>query len=928
MKCLCKLILYIYMLTPISLFAQVEPGVLSVDFNNASIQQVVADIESKADFHFFYDARQLDSLRITVKIISEPLSVILGKAFQNTPVKFSIDKDRNVFLTIEREIYASLPYGLFDTERDTSRIAGQAERATFAQLYDQREQGSVISTQENKLVEIGIKTSQLPSGSVALAGYIRDAANGAPIIRAAVFTDFPRIGTYTDQFGFYSLILPRGTHNLNIKALGITDTKRRIILYSEGKLDIEIKTQVLSLREVVISAENSANVRNVQMGVEKLSIATIKQVPVVFGEADIVRVMLTLPGVKSVGEASNGFNVRGGAVDQNLILFDDLTIYNPSHFFGFFSAFNPDVVKDVELYKSSIPARYGGRLSSVLDVKSKDGNTKKIAGTAGIGLLTSRLNVEGPIVKDKTSFIVGGRTTYSNWMLKLLPEDSNYKDSKASFYDANLRLSHKINEKSNLYLTGYISNDDSNLNSDTSYAYSNKNFSLKWKHVFSSKFTAALVGGFSRYDYNTRSNINPVNAYKLEFDINQINGKADFTYYFNSKHTFDFGISSLQYKLNPGSLTPFADKSLIVRDIINQEQAYESALYFGDRFDLTSNLSFDLGVRYSMFNYMGPQSVNEYATGFPKSEPNLLGATDYEEGDIVKTYHGPEIRVSARYQLREDLSIKSGYNTLRQYIHVLSNTAAMAPTDIWKLSDPNIRPQFGDQVSLGLYKNFKSSTIETSVEGYYKRLKNYLDYRNGAVLVMNHNIEREVINTQGKAYGVEVLIKKLTGKLNGWLGYTYSRTLLKMDDPTAAQLINNGEYYPANFDKPHDVTLVGNFRFSHRFSMSLNTTYSTGRPITVPIGKYFYAGSLRARYSDRNQLRIPDYFRADLSMNIEGNHKIHQLTHSSWTLGMYNLTGRDNPYSTFFTSEKGVIKGYLLTVFGSAIPYVNYNIRF
>lgn len=928
MKLLRYLTLFIFLLASAALHAQQEPRVLSVDIRDATIKELVNDIESKSNFHFFYDARQLDSVRITVKIISEPLSFILKKAFENTPVKFTIDADRNVFLTRDKEIYAALPYGLFSSERDSSRMINQKEPSTLAQLYNQNEQGSVTSTQENKLVEIGIKTSQLQNGSVSLAGYIRDAANGAPIIRAAVFTDQPRIGTYTDQFGYYSLILPRGAHTLNIKALGITDTKRRIMLYSEGKLDIEIKTQVLSLREVVISAENSANVSNVQMGVEKLSIATIKRVPVVFGEADIVRVMLTLPGVKTVGEAANGFNVRGGAVDQNLILFDDLTIYNPSHFFGFFSAFNPDAVKDVELYKSSIPARYGGRLSSVLDVHSKDGNTKKIAGTAGIGLLTSRLNVEGPIVRDKTSFIAGGRTTYSNWLLRLLPEDSNYKDSKASFYDANLRLSHKINEKNNIYLTGYLSNDDSNLNSDTSYAYSNKNLSLKWKHVFSNKFTGVLIGGFSRYDYSTRSNINPVNAYKLGFDINQANVKADFNYYLSPKHTLDFGISSIQYKLNPGSYTPFAEESLIARDIIDPEQAFESGIYFGDRFDLTSNLSLDLGIRYSMFNYMGPQSISQYAPGLPRSEPNRLGGTLFEKGDLIKTYHGPELRFSARYQLTEDLSVKTGYNTLRQYIHVLSNTAAMAPTDIWKLSDPNIKPQYGDQASLGLYKNFKSNTIETSIEGYYKRLRDYLDYRNGAVLVMNHDIERDVINTRGKGYGVELLIKKLTGKINGWLGYTYSRTLLKMDDPTAAQLINNGQFYPSNFDKPHDLTLVGNYRFSHRFSMSLNTTYSTGRPITVPVGKYFYAGSLRARYSGRNQLRIPDYFRTDVSMNIEGNHKIHQLTHSSWTFGIYNLTGRDNPYSTYFTSEKGFIRGYRLSVFGNAIPYVNYNIRF
>jgi hypothetical protein len=927
MRVLSKLVAVLFLIVTTAQ-AQTRMQPISIDIDNATVQQLVSDIESKTDFHFFFDAEQLDSIRVTVKANSVPLAVVLKQAFDGTPVKFTIDSEGNVFLTKEKEIFATLPYGLFDHERDAERIANQKETLSATLMDSKVEEGSVTSSQESKLVEIGTKSGNAPGGTVSLAGYVRDAANGAAIIGAAVFTENPRVGTYTDQFGYYSLILPRGAHVLNIKALGITDSKRRIMLNAEGKLDIEIATQVLSLREVVISAESSANVRNVQMGVEKLSIATIKQVPVVFGEADVVRVMLTLPGVKTVGEAASGFNVRGGAVDQNLILFDDLTIYNPSHFFGFFSAFNPDVVKDVELYKSSIPARYGGRLSAVLDVSSKDGNTKKLAGTAGIGLLTSRLNVEGPLIKDKTSFIMGGRTTYSNWLLRLLPDDSEYRDSKASFYDANMRLSHKISEKSNLYITGYISNDDSNLNSDTSYAYSNKNLSLKWKHVFSNKFTSVLVGGYSGYQYNTSSDVNPVNAYQLGFDIRQLNGKADFNYYLSSKHTLDFGLSTIQYRLRPGSFTPVGGESLVARDIIDTEQALESALYLGDRFDLTSNLSLDLGVRYSMFNYQGPQDIDFYASGLPRSEANWTGTTSYKKGDFIKTYHGPELRFSARYQLSENLSVKTGYNTLRQYIHVLSNTVAMAPTDIWKLSDPNIKPQYGDQASLGIYRNFKSNTIETSIEGYYKRIKDYLDYKNGATLVMNHHIERDVINTDGKAYGVELLVKKLTGKLNGWLGYTWSRTLLRMNDPTAAQLINNGEFYPSSFDKPHDLTLVGNYRFSHRFSMSLNTTYSTGRPITVPVGKYFYGGSLRARYSGRNQLRIPDYFRTDISMNIEGNHKIHQLTHSSWTFGVYNLTGRDNPYSTYFTSQNGVIRGYRLSVFGNAIPYINYNIRF
>lgn len=907
--------------------AQVKPPPITVEFKDVRIQDFVKEIESKTKYHFYYNPAEFDSVRVTLSAKNESVSSILRLAFRNTGFSYTIDPNNNVFLTKGVEILASLPYGIFENEKDSLSWLMQKEPELIAELTTSVQENQ-ISSQESKQIQIGNKTAQLRPGNVTLVGYVRDAKTGAPEIGAAVFVESPRISTYTNQFGYYTLVIPRGPHILNIKALGIQDTKRNLMIYSDGKLDIEIQTQVLSLREVVISAEKSANVRNVQMGVEKLSISSIKQVPVAFGEADIVKVMLTLPGVKSVGEASNGFNVRGGAVDQNLILFDDLTIYNPSHFFGFFSAFNPDVIKDVELYKSSIPSRYGGRLSSVLDVNSRDGNTKKLSGTAGIGLLTGRLNIEGPIVKDKTSFILGGRTTYSNWLLKMLPESSGYKDAKASFSDLNLRISHAINNKNNLYLSGYLSDDNSNLGSDTTFAYGNQNLSMKWKHLFSNKLTGIFVGGLSRYQYNNNSIANATNAYKMAFDIQQANFKSDFNYYLSSKHTIDFGISTIRYDLNPGTFQPLGSQSLVKLNELAPEQAFESAIYFGDRFDLTSNLSMDLGVRYSMYNYMGPRSVNLYAPNLPKSESNVIGTASYKKGEMAKAYHGPELRMSARYQLSEDFSVKAGYNTLRQYIHLLTNTTAISPTDIWKLSDPNIRPQYGDQTSLGFYKNFKDNTIETSIEGYFKNLKDYLDYKSGANLILNHHIETDVINTKGKAYGVEFLVKKLSGKLNGWMGYTYSRTLLKMDDPNAGQIINGGKYYPANYDKPHDFSLVANYRFSHRFSASFNTAYSTGRPITVPIGKYFYAGSLRANYSDRNALRAPDYFRTDFSLNIDGNHKIHQRTHNSWTLGIYNVTGRDNAYSTYFTSEKGIIKGYQLSIFGSAIPFVNYNIRF
>ncbi|WP_316738074.1 carboxypeptidase-like regulatory domain-containing protein [Pedobacter aquatilis] len=921
MRNLTKFLTLFLSLIAIQSIAQDNKRLISVDFNQAKIEEVAKDIEAKSALKFYYDLATMDSLRVTLKADNKSVSFVLEQAFKDSDYHFAVS-GTNVFLTKTKQIRTLLADGYYPNTGNTKPTTVQ-EKDYF---NDNQVEKVAEATIENKIYAVGVKTNSIKPGKVTMAGYLRDVKSGEPIVGASIYSIDAKVGAMSDQFGFYSITLPTGKHTLNIKSVVSKDARRQIMLYSDGKLNIELQEQVMSLKEVKISADKIANIKSVEMGVNRLNIKDIKQVPSVFGEPDILRVVLTLPGVQSVGEASTGFSVRGGSQDQNLILLNDATIYNPSHFFGFFSAFNPDLVKDVQLYKSTIPERFGGRLSSVLEVNNREGNKKKITGTAGIGLITSRFNIEGPIDSNKTSFILGGRTTYSNWLLKLLPDD--YKQSKASFTDINLGISHQFNEKNNLYFSGYFSTDKFKLNSDTTYSYSNKNIALKWKHTFNNKIYGVFSAGADRYEYNINSEVNPVNAYSLDFNINQLNVKSDFTYYLSNNHTVNFGLSSIHYKLNPGSYQPLGDESLTRPDVIPAEQALESALYIGDKYDIGNNLSISAGVRYSLFNYLGPQTINNYAPGLPRTSVNQIDSTAYGKNKLIKTYQGPEIRLSARYNVNDNFSIKAAYNTLRQYIHLLSNTTAIAPTDVWKLSDPNIKPQFGSQVSLGLYKNFNAQTIETSVEVYYKKLKDYLDYRSGANLVLNHHIETDVLNTEGKAYGIEFFVKKTTGNLNGWMSYAYSRTLLKMNDPTVAVPINGGDYYPANYDKPHAFNFTGNYRFSHRFSISLNATYSTGRPITLPIAKYYYAGSERVFYSDRNAYRIPDYFRTDLSMNIEGNHKVHQRTHNSWTIGVYNLTGRQNAYSAYFTQEGGVIKGFQLSIFASAIPFVNYNIRF
>jgi len=594
--------------------------------------------------------------------------------------------------------------------------------------------------------------------------------------------------------------------------------------------------------------------------------------------------------------------------------------------FGLFSTFNPDIVDNMELYKSGIPAKYGGRISSVLEINTKDGNRKKFQGAASIGLLTSRLTLEAPLFKGKGSYIVAGRTTYSDWLLGMIPEKSGYKNGSAGFYDLNGSVNYKIDENNSVYLTGYYSRDRFRFTNKDQYAYQNANFSAKWRHIFNPRFTSIYVAGYDHYSYTTKDTSNVFNAYALDFAINQMFAKADFSYYLSNSHKLNAGINTIFYRLNPGNCLPANPQSLIREERLLTEKSLESAVYFSDQWEISHKWMVNAGIRYTMFNVLGPRIYNVYTPGHLPLLETVLGCDSAGKG-VVKTYHGPEFRLSLRYIIDDNTSVKAGVNTMRQNIHKISNTTVMSPTDTWKLSDAFIRPQTGIQYVVGLFRNFAKNTVETSIETYYKTMSNYLDYRGGAKLLMNPHIETEVAGVEGKAYGVELMLKKTQGKLNGWVSYTWSRTLLHRHEELASSA-NVNKWYPSDFDKPHEIKFVGNFKFTHRYSLSLNCDYSTGRPITLPISKYTFKGIEYVYYSERNKYRIPDFFRMDASFNIEAGHRLTKLTHSYFTFGVYNLTGRKNAYSVYYASENGVIKGYQLSIFGVPIPYISYNIKF
>ena len=825
-----------------------------------------------------------------VPLESQPTPDLLlpqGLSVKSQPVP----EQTNAALTVKgKQIYATLPPDFFSS----------GEKEEDDELLRLINAGNEMVTFANKVYEIG-QAENARGDRAVVHGTVRDVMSGEPL--AGVVVAGAKGGTYalTDNDGNFRLSLPLGENVLDFTGFTLEDLHLNVNVNSDGGLDVVMKEKITSLREVVVSAESMVNHRDSRMGIERVRINTISKIPSAFGESDVLKAVLTLPGVKSVGEASSGFNVRGGSTDQNLVLFNDGTIYNPSHFFGLFSAFNTDVINDIELYKSSIPAEFGGRISSVLDVRGREGNSKKVQGSLGLGLLTSRFHVEGPIQEDRTTFIVGGRTTYSNWIFNLLPKDTSYSGGKASFSDLNASITHRVDDKNTIQAYGYWSRDGFTFDGDTTFRYSNLDVSLKWRRTMSSSTGMTLVAGYDHYANIVDDNFNTVSAYKFTTGVDQGFVKIGFNTVINDRHTLSYGASTILYNLNAGHMRPLTDSSLVKDKLLPKDRGLEYAVYVSDNWKPGDKLSMDMGVRVAAFQALSPS----------------------------KFYAAPEVRLSAKYSILDQLTVKAGFNSMNQYIHLISNTSSISPMDAWRLSSDRLKPQKGWQAAAGLYWTIYDNSIDLSLETYYKRVANSLDYKSGAVLIMNDHLVDDLVGTYGKAYGVEFMIKKTLGKLNGWLAYTYSRSMLREMEDRGVETINGGEWYNAPHDKPHDFKLVGNYKFTHRYSLSVNVDYSTGRPVTIPVAVYKYGGGYRLAYSTRNSYRIPDYFRMDVALNIDPGHYLRKLTHMSITLGVYNVTGRKNPYSVYFNTRGGTsIDGYMVSVFATQIPYINLNLKF
>ncbi len=763
-----------------------------------------------------------------------------------------------------------------------------------------------------------------------LSGTISEAETGETLIGVNVIIPSLQAGTVTNQYGYYAITLPEGEHEVVYSSIGFATQKVTISLTENVKQDFALAEDSESLDEVVIEADSERlNVRSSQMSTNTLSVSTIKKIPVVLGEVDVIKSITLLPGVTSAGEGASGFNVRGGAADQNLILLDEATIYNSSHLFGFFSVFNPDAIKDLTLYKGGIPARYGGRISSVLDIYQKDGNKRDYHASGGIGLVASRLLLEGPIKKDVASFLVGGRSSYAHLFLPLFDNDNI-----AYFYDLNTKLSYNINKNNRLYLSGYFGRDVFEISDSFSNSFGNTTLNLRWNHLFNDKLFANLSLIYSDYYYG-------LNLKFAEFDfdsgIQNFNLKYDLTYYLSNNIDLRYGINSIYYKFNPGEINPTSEDSGINPLKLTDKYAWENAAYVDAEIELSDKISIQAGLRLSTFSRLGqdqlflyeddnPILYNESLDIYQKATP--VDTVSFSRSETIKSFANLEPRFSISYLLNDDTSIKASYNRMTQYVHLISNTTSPTPFDIYAPSGKYVEPQLADQVALGYFKNFKNYSLE--VETFYKKVKNRLDYVDDADLIANDAIEQIVLNGEARAYGLEMLFRKNTGKLQGWVAYTLSKSEQRTPGRTALESgINNGQWYNSPWDKTHDISITGQYELTNKWSFGANFIFQTGIPTTYPEGQYEYNGLVVPVYEARNSSRLTSYNRLDFSATWTPKPESTKRWKGEWVFSLYNLYNRKNAASISFRENTDISQNEAvrLSIFG-IVPSITYNFKF
>jgi hypothetical protein len=878
---------------------------ISGTFSGQTTAQLLENLEKQHDLRFYFQPNKLSNT---------PLSNL---TFDNTPLG-------KVLATVLN------PQGLtFVAYEDYAIIIATTSELNTAISENYLNQKQTLQTDEfPDAVVVGDKNAVSRSEKVTVRGKVIDGSNDKPVIGAFVVVESQKLNIATDTEGVFALELPVGLQTFEVKNAGFADNFQRVKVFGEGELTLKIYPKNIDLQEVVIRDAAKKNIRSTTIGVSELSIKQIKQLPSLMGEADVLKSLLTLPGVSNVGEGSSGFNVRGGNIDQNLILQDGAFILNPSHVLGLFSSFNPDAVKKVTLYKGHIPAQFGGRTSSVLDIKLKDGNMEKWSGFGGIGPISTKVLFEGPIVKGKTSLLIGGRTTYSDWVLNLV-SDPNLKKSAAEFYDTNVKLTQKIGQKGTFNLSFYRSFDNFRYSDQFGYGWETTTGTAAYNHIFNEKLSLNLtaVYGDNKNNFSYRD---ALGEGFLDNGFRYGRGKLNVVWQPVKQHSFNFGAETNAYFSRPENFEQKADGETVIRENYEKTKGQEIALYANDEMELTDWLSLSVGVRQTFYRNVGSEMVYKYTEGLPKRAVNIIDSTFYGTGEPIKTYAGFEPRLSLAFIIDKTSSVKLSYNRLFQFLHLITNTTASTPVDIWQLSNTHVAPQRADNYSLGYFKNFDEDAWETSIEVYYKGIDNLVEYKDFSQLLRNRNIETELIPSRGRAYGAELFIKRNKGALTGYFSYSYSRSSRQTAGVLSDEIINSNTWFPSNFDRPHNANIVMNWQLRKTMALSANFVYNSGRPLTAPTYNFsLNAGYPYINYSDRNAQRIPDYYRLDLSYTITRAAVRTKRFKGSLTFSVYNALFRRNAFSIFFRKEgTAPAQAYQLAVLGTALPAVTYNFQF
>jgi hypothetical protein len=867
-----------------------------------SIDQLTDQLEHKYHVQFFYDPGWFEMMTFNSSILRLSFGEVLDRIKSEVDLSiFTIDSVLYIFVPLKPELRLKSAPGVSDVQI----IGNPDDYGKYAKA--------------------------------TIQGNILDGMNGNPLAGASIHIDKLKLGAIADKNGKYILKAPVGEYNVRLSFIGYDDNTQKIKLVSNGTLNMKLFEKSIHLGEVVVSSERSeSNVSGTQMSYAKFNAKSIRELPVSMGVTDIIKSIILMPGVQTIGEFGTGFNVRGGSADQNLILLEDVPLFNSSHLFGLISVVNSDGISNVTLLKAGIPAKYGERASSVMDIQLAAANPDKTTVKGGIGIINSTLYVETPLINKKINLLIGARSSYSNWLLHSIP-DIDLMNSSAHFYDADALLSFNVNSRNKINVFAYISNDRFGFAKTTDYQYSNLLGSVRWKHSFRNNLYSNLVAGLSNYQYNLSESdtLSPLEAYKIKSSLHYRNVKWNLSWFSTDKHSIDFGINAALYNIQPGKLSALNDTTIIKPIEMQPEKAIESAFYITDNITISPRFALDLGVRYSLYSYLGPNKIYIYQPNSPRTSGSVIDSLTYANNKPICWYSGLEPRLSLRFTISNSSSVKLSYNRIHQYVNLVSNTAVMAPTDVWKLSSPYLKPLTCDHFAVGYFKNFKNNTYETSIEIYYKSLTNAIEYKNGANLLLNPYLEADLTNVRGYNYGVELYLKKNSGRLTGWASYTFSRSLQKTNGIFTGDKINENQLFPSNFDRPHDLIINLNYHISRRWRFGSTFIYSTGRPVTLPEYKFYYQNYQLLYYSDRNKYRLPDYHRLDVSLTFDESIRIKKKWKGSWTFSIVNLYGRKNAYSVFYKEEGHMVSSeyklydtYMLYIIGIPFPTLTYNFTF